>query len=172
MNEPNVITMSEYRNADDAIADVEDMAREGELLNAPPVITSNYVSVEPHTVFKGAAAKARITIKFDPGLAQSSPEIYMASRSNQYVFAALDTTVVDGQAVAQTDQGGIFVVGSRVNYNLVIGLSVAGVVLVIVILMVVSTVIYFVVRPEKWKSTKAHVKKTQMKVKRSFAKQV
>lgn len=172
MTEPNVITMSEFRDADDAVASVEDNAQDNELLNVPPIPTSSYISVEPHGAFLGAEGKAKISINFDPGLVQTGNVMYIASPSNGYVFSAMDTSIEDGQAVAQTDQGGIFVVGSGVNYDLVIGLSVAGVVLLIVILMVVGTVIYFVARPEKWKSTKKNVKKTQMKVKRSFAKQV
>lgn len=164
--------MSEYRDADAAIAEVEDLAQDGELLNAPPVIISSYVGVEPHTQFEGAAGMAKISVEFDEQLVERGIRLYVANRMTNYVFTALDTTVENGRAVAETNQGGIFIAGSGVNYDLVVGLSVAGVVLLIVILMVVGTVIYFVVRPEKWKSTKSNVKKTQMKVKRSFAKQV
>lgn len=166
VNETNVITMAEFRNADSAAVD------NPSLQNAPPILTSPYISVEPHGVFSGASGKAKISINFDPGLVESGTSMRFAGPSNAYVFTAVDTQIIDGQAVAETDEGGIFVVGSNVNYDLVIGLSVAGVVLLIVILMVVGSVIYFVVRPEKWKSAKGTVKKTQMKFKRSFAKQV
>jgi hypothetical protein len=164
--------MSEYRNGEDAIADLGDRAQDGELLNEPSVITSSYVSVDPPTTFEGVNSMATIRMEFDSQLVESGISIYRANLNSAFVFQALDTDVVDGMAVAQTDQGGIFVVGSGVNFALVIGLSVMGVVLLIIILMVVAVVIYFVARPDKWKSTKTGVKKTQMKVKRSFARQV
>lgn len=169
---PNMITMAEYRDADSAIAAVEELAQEGELLNSPSVIISPYVSVEPLTQFAGVDGMATIRIAFDSQLVESGISLYRANLNSAFVFREMDTRVENGQAVAETNQGGIFVVGSGLNYDLVVGLSVAGVVLLIIILLVVGVVIYFVVRPDKWKSTKSGVKKTQMKVKRSFAKQV
>lgn len=167
-----MVTISEYRDADAAIAAVEELAQEGELLNSPSVIVSPYVSVEPLTQFDGINGMATIRISFDSQLVESGISLHRANLNSAFVFVELDTRVENGQAVAETNQGGIFVVGSGVNYDLIVGLSVAGVILLIVILIVVGVVIYFVVRPEKWKSTKSGVKKTQMKVKRSFAKQV
>ena len=167
-----MITMAEYRSGEAALDEVGDRALEGELLREPSVVVSSYISVSPLTTFTGADGMATIRIKFDSQLVESGISMFRANPSSAYVFERLDTEVVDGSAVAQTNQGGIFVVGSGVNYDLVVGLSVAGVVLLIVILIVVSTVIYFVVRRDKWRSAKDGVKKTQMKVKRSFAKQV
>ncbi len=163
--------MSEYRNASAAAADVADLADDGELLNIPANLASPYVSVEPHTDFDSAAGMAEIAIDLDDGLT-GGVAVYRANQNSAYVFMQLDTQIVNGRAVAQTNQGGIFVAGSGVNYSLVVGLVVAGVVLLLVTLMIVTTVIYFVVRPEKWKATKGGLKKAQMKVKRSFARQV
>ncbi len=170
--EANVITMSEYRNASAAVADVTDLADEGELLNTPANLASPYLSITPHTDFASVVGTGEVTIDLDDNLINTDTKIYRANINSAYVFTELDTDVVNGRAVAQTNQGGIFVAGSGVNYSLVVGLVVAGVVLLLVSLMVVATVVYFVVRPEKWKSTKSSVKKAQMKVKRSFARQV
>ena len=169
----SVITMSEYRNASAAVEDVDELSEDGRsLLNIPANLASPYVSVEPHTHFEAVAGMAEIKIDLDRDLINSGVSVYRANQNSAYVFQQLDTQIVDGQAVAQTDQGGVFVAGSGVNYSLVVGLVVAGVVLLVVALMVVATIVYFVVRPEKWKSTKSSVKKAQMKVKRSFARQV
>lgn len=170
LTSPNVITMSEYRNASAAVADVAGLANEGELINTPSNLASPYVSVMPHGQFEGANGMATISIKLNSG--SSGATIRRANPNSAWVFVPLDTQIVDGQAMAQTNQGGIFVAGSGFNYGLVVGASVAGVVVLLVILIVVATVVYFVVKPEKWRKTKENVAKTQMKMKRSFAKQV
>lgn len=171
--EANVIMMSEYRNSSAAVADVEELADEGELLNTPANMASPFVSIEPHTDFGSAVGQAEVAIDLDnPTTNSAGVSVYRANRNSAWVFVQLDTEITGGRAIAQTNQGGIFVAGSGVNYSLVVGLAVAGVVLLLASLMVVGTVIYFVVRPEKWKSTKSSMKKAQMKVKRSFARQV
>lgn len=165
-----MVTISEYRDADAAVADVQELSQEVELLNHPANVASPYVRVEPTEQFTGMG---EISISLDDSLMiPTGVTIRRANPNSNWIFTELDTTIVEGKAVAQTSQGGIFVAGSGVNYSLVVGLCVAAVVLVLVGLMVVATVVYFVVRPEKWKSAKTNVAKTQMKVKRSFAKQV
>lgn len=170
MSEPHVITISEYRDPEAALAAVQELAQDdAELLNHPANVASAYVRVEPTVQFTGMG---EISVSLDDALITSGIALYRANPNSNWIFTELDTAIVEGKAVAQTNQGGIFVAGSGVNYSLVVGLSVAAVVLVVVALMVVATVVYFVVRPEKWQSAKTNVAKTQMKVKRSFAKQV
>ena len=169
-----MITMLEYRNASAAVEEVEELKDETELLNSPPNLNSPFISILPHTRFSNIeqGSSATVTIMLDPNLVNSAARVYRANRNSNYAFVELDTQVVDGRALAQTSEGGIFVAGTGVNYSLVVGVVVAAVVLVLVVTVVVGTVIYFVVRPEKWQSTKNNLKKTQMKVKRSFARQV
>lgn len=164
--------MAVYRNASAAVAEVEDLANEGEILNTPDNLMSPFISIDPPTHFTGVEQPANISIKIDDSSLSSGITMYRANRNSAWVFTELDTQVVEGQAVAQTDQGGIFVVGSGTSYALIAGVVVAAVVLVLVVTVVVGTIVYFVARPEKWKSAKNNMKKTQMKLKRSFAKQV
>ena len=166
--------MMQYSNGDDAIADVESMAGEEDrqLLGTPANLNSPFVSVFPHAPFEGANEMATISINLDPSVSHANTVIHRASPGSSYVFTPLDTQIVDGRAVAQTDQGGIFVAGSGVNFSLVVGVVVAAVVLLLVAIIVVGTIVYFVARPEKWVSAKTNMKKTQMKMKRSFARQV
>ena len=164
-----MITISEYRDSEAALTAVQELSQDTELLNHPANVASPYVRVEPTEQFTGMG---EISVALDDALISSGVTLRRANPNSNWVFMELDTSIVEGKAVAQTNQGGIFVAGSGVNYSLVVGLSVAAVVLVLVALMVVATVVYFVVRPEKWKSAKSNLSKTQMKVKRSFAKQV
>ncbi len=173
VTQPNDVTISEFRNATAAEMQVMALSSENNpsLTNIPPNQASSFVQVTPDN-FVGIANAARITITLDASITGSGYSIYRASASSDYIFQQLETTISNGQASAMTNQGGIFVAGTGVNYGLIVGVVVAGVVLVLVALMVIATVVYFVVRPEKWKATKSNVKKTQMKVKRSFARQV
>ena len=172
LTQPNFFTMKEYRNQSAAVADVEDLAAQGELVNTPPNLNSPYVRIDPPTRFNGAMSKAEISIQLTEGESSMGVTIRRANPGSAWVFTDLDTQIVDGRAVAQTDEGGVFVAGSGFNFGLVIGLVVAGVVILLVAVIVIGTVVYFVARPEKWRSTKSNVKKTQMKMKRSFARQV
>lgn len=162
----------EYRDASTAVADATDLADPGELLNTPPNLNSPYISVFPHSRFEGASGMATISIDLDQTLSSSGVAIYRANPNSDYVFVQLPTEVIDGRAVAQTSEGGIYVAGSGLNYSLVVGVVVAGVVLLLVGIVVAGTIVYFVARPEKWKSAKDNMKKTQMKMKRSFANKV
>lgn len=181
--EPNVVTMSEYRNASAAVADVADLADEGQLLNIPSNIASSYISVEPHDQFASVADTAEISIVLNDANITAEVKLRRANRISAYAFTELDTQIVDGRAVAQTNQGGIFVAGFSENSmttvspsensmttsdNLVTALVVVGVVLLLVSMMVVATVLYFVVQPGKWKSAKTKMKKAQ----RSFSRKV
>ena len=172
LNSPNVISMMEYRNATAALEEVMDRAAPDELLNAPPNLNSPYVSVFPHDRFADSTGMGEISIMLDPSVSHSGVAMFRANPNTDYVFTQLPTQIIDGRAVAQTNEGGIFVAGSGVNYSLVVGVVVAGVVLLLVAIVVVGTIVYFVARPEKWQSAKNNLRKTQMKVKRSLARKV
>lgn len=144
----------------------------GELAGKPDNLNSPFVNVMPHGHFEGVQGMANITIKLDNSASISGVTLYRASPQSNYAFTALETTVVDGNAMAQTDQGGIFVAGSGINFGAVVGGVVAGVVLLLLAIVLVGTIIYFVARPEKWQKAKNNAKKAQMKMKRSFARQV
>lgn len=164
--------MQEFHNSSAAVAAVEDQVSQGEPTNGPPNQNSPYILVNPPTQFEGAMGTADISVKLDSSQLGEQIALFRANPGSAWVFTQLDTQVVDGRAVAQTDQGGIFVAGSGVNFTLIVGLVVGGLVLLLVVTIVVGTIVYFIARPEKWKATKNSIKKSQMKLKRSFAKQV
>lgn len=173
LSQPNLIIMSEYRNSSQAVEDVRGNTVKGEKLNEPPILHSPFVAIFPPRTFDGAMSPAKISIDLDSSLAGSSNvHIYRSNMESAFAFTQLETSIVDGRAVANTNQGGVFVAGSQVNYGLVIGLVVTGVVLLLFAIIVVGVIVYFVARPEKWQSAKTNVKKSQMKIKRSFARQV
>ena len=96
----------------------------------------------------------------------------------------------NGNAYAQTNQGGVFVaafatvpslatsastpsLATSGHSTLGVALGVSfGVTILFVVTCGVAVAVYFVVRSEKWKKTKDNVRKTKTKVSRSFAKQV
>ena len=171
LNGPSMITMSVYQDPNSAIADLTDRAADGEALKPPANKASDYVRVDPLTTFPTATKPATISIRLDGGIT-TGVTVRRANQNSAWIFTELDTEIVDGQAMAQTDQGGVFVAGSPINYGLVVGLVASGFVLLLIAIIVAGTIVYFKVRPEKWQSTKASMKKAQMKMKRSFARQV
>ena len=96
----------------------------------------------------------------------------------------------NGNAYAQTNQGGVFVaafatvpslatsastpsLATSGHSTLGVALGVSfGVTILFVVTCGVAVAVYFVVRLEKWKKTKDNICKTKTKVSRSFAKQV
>ena len=172
LTEPNMIRMDVFRDPQDAMTEVMEGAGSEENVNPPGNTVSQFIRIDPPRMFDGVMSAATVTISIDEKAENDRTTIYRASEQSGWMFEPLDTEIVDGRAVASTNQGGIFVAASGVNYGLVVGVVVAGVVLLIVILAVIALVVYFVVRPEKWRSTKDNVHKAQTKMKRSFAKQV
>ncbi len=77
----------------------------------------------------------------------TSAVILQANENNFWVFEPLETEIVDGRAVAQTDSGGYFVVSTPLQYGLVVGIPVAIVVILLVAIIALLLVIYFRVRP-------------------------
>lgn len=171
LTEPNMLNMEEYQDPDDAQQFIMEMTG-SEPRNEPDNRVSPVISVQPFTQFSGVREMATISIDIDESAENGETTIYRASPQNQWSYAALDTQIINGKAVAQTDQGGVFVAAAQVSTGLIVGVVIAAVVLILVITVVIGVTIYFVTRPEKLKSTKEHLVKTQNRLKRSFAKQV
>ena len=167
----NMLNMEEYADANEASDFVMQMSG-FRTTNEPGNQVSPVISVQPFTQFSGAQREATITIDIDSSAARDGTKIYRASASNGWSYAALDTQIVDGKAVAKTNQGGVFVAAADVSTAVIVGVVVAIVIILLIIVVVVGILIYFASRPDKLKSTKEKVIKTQNRVKRSFAKQV
>ena len=153
-----------------------------------PNVVSPYVLVTPVENFAAAGQTATIVIDID-NTAPNSTRIYRANPGSNWNFVSLTTEVRDGNAYAQTDQGGAFVaafvtaptvatapthatpVSSRNTLGIALGVS-FGVIILIVVGCGVAVGVYFVVRPEKWRKTKDNVYKTKTKFSRNFAKQI
>ena len=162
----------EYADSDTAIQAVEDLANppDGNFA-VPPNAVSSYVLLTPIENFAAAGQMATIVIDIDD-TAPSSTRIYRANPRSDWNFVSLTTEMRDGNAYAQTDQGGVFVAASGLNtLGIAIGVSI-GTVILIVVACGAAIGVYFAVRPEKWRKTKDNVRKTKTKVSRSFAKQV
>lgn len=140
-------------------------------INLPANEVSGYKRVDPVSVFEGAQEMGSISIQLDTA-DLSNVVILRSSAASAWEFTPLDTVVVDGKAVAFTDQGGYFVASTPIQYGLVVGIPVAIIVLLLVVVIIIGIIVYFRVRPEKWEVAKDNMHKTQVKVKRSFAKQV
>ena len=166
-----MLNMEEYANADEASDFVMQMSG-SRTTNAPGNQVSSVISIQPFTQFNGAQSDATISIDIDESAAREGTVIYRASPVNGWSYAALDTQIIDGKAVARTSSGGVFVAATAVSTGLIVGVVIAGVVLLLVIVIVVGLAIYFRSRPDKLKATKEKIVKTQNRVKRSFAKQV
>ena len=164
--------LEQYADSGAALQAVQSVAvpPDGEF-QTPPNVVSPYVLVNPVTNFAAAQRTATIVIDIDDS-ASTDTQIYRANPSSDWNFVSMSTEVQDGRAIAQTDQGGVFVAASGLNtIAIAVGVSVA-VVLLVVVLCGSAIMVYFVVRPEKWRKTTDTVRKTKTKVTRSFAKQV
>lgn len=169
---PNEFRVTSVANAEAAMTDIMNLAGEGISVRLPPNEASGYKRVDPVTVFEGAKGQATISIDLDSTIDTSNVVIQRASSISAWVFEPLDTQIIDGKAVAQTNQGGYFVASTPVQYGVVVGIPIAIVVVLLIVVIIIGVLVYFRVRPEKWASAKENVHKTQVKVKRSFAKQV
>ena len=144
-----------------------------------PNVVSPYVLVTPVENFAAAGQTATIVIDID-NTAPNSTRIYRANPGSNWNFVSLTTEVRDGNAYAQTDQGGAFVAAvpthaspasGRNTLGIALGVS-FGVIILIVVTCGAAVGVYFVVRPEKWRKTKDTVCKTKTNFSRSFAKQI
>ena len=136
--------------------------------------------VTPIENFAAAGQTATIVIDIND-TAPSSTRTYRANPGSNWNFVNLTTEVRNGNAYAQTNQGGVFVaafatvpsLATSGHSTLGVALGVSfGVTILFVVTCGVAVAVYFVVRPEKWKKTKDNICKTKTKVSRSFAKQV
>ena len=169
--EPNMLNMEEYQDSEDARQFVQEMTGASPT-NEPANKVSPTVAVQPFNRFAGAQMEATITIEVDADAARDGTQIYRASAMNGWSYVALDTQIIDGKAVAQTDQGGVFVAAAEVSTGVIVGLVVLAVIIIILILSAIGTTVYFVSKPQKWHSAKDRLVQTQNRLKRSFAKQV
>ena len=163
-----IFRLEEYSEEEDAMQAAQDR---GGTIDPPSEIHSSFLLLDPFNQFtaEGEEAEVSIALSGDP---PSGSRIYRASPQSDFSFVGLDTEVVDGRAIASTNQGGIFVVASQPNVALIAGLSVFGAVMFLILLSVGGLIVYFVIRRDKWQKTKQNVYKAKMKVTRSFAKQV
>lgn len=165
--------VSDIASAEDAMAEIQRQAGDDINVNLPANVASGFKRVDPPRRLPQTAERmmATIVIDIDEGT-PSNAIILQANENNFWIFEPLDTEIVDGQASAQTDGGGYFVVATPLQYGLVVGIPVAIVIILLIAIIVLLLVIYFRLRPEKWSSAKESVQKSQMKIKRSFAKQI
>ena len=166
-----MLNMEEYDDSDAAREFIQEMTGASPTAE-PSNKVSNTLTVQPFNRFAGAQGEATIMIDVDSDSAREGTTVYRASANNGWSYVALDTQIIDGKAVAQTDQGGIFVAAVQVSTGTIVGVVVAAVVLLLAITIVIGLSIYFVSKPEKWRATKERLVQTQNRVKRSFAKQV
>ena len=164
--------MTQFNNASEAVDTVRGNAIEGEVLNLPSNVLSSYIGIFPPRIFDGSQSPAEVAIELDGSIGSTGVSIYRANMENVWIFTELDSRVENGRVMASTNQGGVFVAGSPVDYGLVIGLVIAALVLLVLAMLTVGVVIYFVVHRDKWDSTKKSISKAKMNLKRSFAKQV
>jgi hypothetical protein len=166
-----MLNMEQYTDANEASDFVMQMSGR-QTTNEPGNQVSSVISVQPFTQFAGVQNEATISIEVESDAARDGTKIYQASAANGWSYAALDTQIIDGKAVARTNSGGVFVAAAEVSTALIVGVVVACVIIILIIVVVVGVAIYFRSRPDKLKSTKEKIVKTQNRVKRSFAKQV
>lgn len=168
--------MSEVLNATATLEMIGNLAANRDNLNIPANIRSKYINVNPPATFPGTLNPATIEINLDSTVSPetaSGISIYRASQESDWIFVELETEAMSaGRVAASTSQGGVFVAGSGVDYGLVTGLVITGVVLLVIAVLMAGLIIYFVVRPEKWASAKSGLSKTKMNLKRSFANQI
>ena len=153
-----------------------------------PNVVSPYILLTPVENFAAAGQTATIVIDID-NTAPNSTSIYRANPGSDWNFVNLTTEVRDGNAYAQTDQGGAFVAAfataptvatapplatsasGRNTLGITLGVS-FGVIILIVVACGAAVGVYFAVRPEKWRKTKDNIRKTKTKFSRNFAKRV
>lgn len=166
-----MLNMEEYQNDEDARSFIREMTGSTPT-NEPNNKASNTLTIQPFNRFTGAQGMATIMVDLDETTDRDGTKLYRASSMNGWSYVALDTQIIDGKAVAQTDQGGIFVAAAEISTGTIVGVVVALVVVLLVVILVIGLSIYFFSKPEKWRATKDRLVQTQNRVKRSFAKQV
>ena len=162
--------LERYSTSEEAIEAVRQNNPDADF-SAPANTASAFTLLEPLEVFEGSEGMATVSFPIDPAVG-GSPRVFRANPASAWNYEPLDTEIIDGRAVAQTDQGGVFVAASGQNLGAYVGIAIAILVVLLVAVAVVGVIVYFAVRPEKWQKTKDNVHKAKTKVTRSFAKQV
>lgn len=161
LNSPEVVNIETYTNEEQVVNMTGN--------KAPGQPLSSYIRLDDFTPASGRSASIEMSVS---GVnLDSNTKIYRANANSQWSFQELETRNVNGMAVADTNQGGIFVVAQQ---QVAIYVTVATIVLILAVLVIAigGVTIYFKVRPEKWQATKAKVSGGAMSFKRSFAKKV
>ena len=167
LTQANMVSMEEYQEPADARQLIVEMSGSAPS-NEPDDKVSNVITVYPLNQFAGAQREATVMIEVDPTAVRDGTMVYRASPQNGWSYVPLDTQIIDGKAVAQTDRGGVFVAAVGLSTGAIVGVVISAIILILIATIVVGVIVYFVYKPEKWKSTKIHVKLA----KKSFAKQI
>ena len=165
-------TLEKFPSEGDALDAVKEMAGVS-AESSPGLAKSDYyyiASTSGEQLTADTQQQVEVNIKVEGGLG-SDPKIYRANSQTQGTFKELNTRVENGVATAYTDEGGVFVVSASVVTQYVIIATVSLLVIVFVI-AIVATGIYFRVRRDKWEKVKGKVSGGMNNIKRSFAKEV
>ena len=170
---PETIRVEKYASEDEAVQAIEEMT--GNSIEAlPGQSRSDYYYVAStengETFASDTQQQIELNIEVDSGLG-NDPKIYIANSGTQGAFKQLDTRISNGVATAYTDEGGVVVVSAEVVTQYVIISTVSFLVIVFVI-AIMATGIYFRVRRDKWEKVKGKVSGGMNNIKRSFAKEV
>ena len=105
----------EYADSDTAIQAVRNVSNPPDgNFRVPSNAVSSYLLVTPIENVAATGQKATIVIEVDD-VAPNSTKIYCANPESDWNFVGLTTDMRNGNAYAQTDQGGVFVAASGLN---------------------------------------------------------
>ena len=88
------------------------------IINTPDSQVSPVLGIRPFTMFPGISREATISMAIEPSAARNGTTIYRASGPSGWYFVALNTQIINGKAVARTNQGGIFVVAAGLEIDM------------------------------------------------------
>ena len=123
--------------------------------NTPDNPVSQFTWVGPQQ-FSSSGGMATIQLELTEG-SGLDVQVYRANEASGWVYQALDTTIANGMASAQTSSGGMFVAASSKT-------AIAAIATVLVVLVVLATIItvtlvvYFRVKKGAWGKFKTAVK--------------
>lgn len=109
--------MDEFSNANEASNFVMEMTG-SRTINTPDNQVSPVLRIQPFTSFPGSSREATISMAIEPSAARNGTTMYRASRPSGWYYVALNTQIINGKAVARTNQGGIFVVAAGLEVDM------------------------------------------------------
>lgn len=168
LTEAVTLRLQMYSNSSAATSAVSELA--GADIPEPGSSVSNFYLLDPTDQFHTDSGMAEIQIELQDSTA-TNYKVYRANEASGWQYEELETEEVDGLATASTSTGGVFVVASPIVTAWIV-VSVVLVILFLVLFVVGGVVIYFIVRREKWHSTKDKVSSGMKNISRSFAKKV